>query len=230
MAFFDDFRLVKTKTGYSVKYKNEMLVRVSAKVIGELIRDYATQEFLMDLTSLVTIEKIDDKVTTKARQLEKLYTTRRRKYYKNKNLKRIAEKSPDFKHIIKAIKIIEVNKVTYKQFLDSQIEGLAFVNNGQGVFPKPSQLSNTGAEERLLIGMKDFVDNNDAQAIKRQKLTVSDKETPLMENPNFVSAYDKIRSQTASLKEAYFVNDCMLHRNGKVTQLIKGYISQLEEA
>ena len=228
MAFFDNFKLVRTKTGYAVKYKGETLARFNPKTFASIIKDHATKNLLKELTSMVEITDVDASLTVKAKQLEKLYTARRKKFYRNKNLKHITEKSSDFKHFVKAIEIINSHKVSYKQFLDAQIKGLAFVNDGKGVFPKPSQLSSAGAEERLLNSMQEYESENNEEVIVRRKLTYSDKETPLMENPSFVAAFNKIRNGNATLKDAYFVYDCMLYRNGKVTKMVREYVENLE--
>lgn len=228
MEFFEYFKLIKTQTGYSVKYKNETLLRVNPIVMGGIIRDYATQNFIQQISLLLDVKGINEDVKKRAKQLEKLYTNKRKQFYKNKNLKHITEKTKDFMHFVKAIAIIDSMGVTYKQFLDAQIGGLAFVNNGNGVFPKPSQLQGANAEERMLQALKSTGEENSISSVKRISMTYEDKNTPLMENPRFVAAFNKIeKTKNASLKEALFVADCMLQRNGRVTDLVRQYIYKI---
>lgn len=232
MAFFDNFKLLKKKKNYSVQYKEKTLALVNAEVIGTVIKDYATKKFLKEIANIakdtMAIREDDIELQTKAMSLEKFYTGERRKHRRNKNIKGVGVQTKEFKSFVVAIKIINRHNTNYKIFLKAQLEGLKFVNNGKGTFPKPAQLSTVAAEERLIDYLHEHSMQNDVENFDRLELNYTDKNTGLMENPRFASRHKKLKDGTASLQDAYFMHDCMKFKRGEVHSMITDYIEKLE--
>ena len=228
MAFFDNFKLIRKQKSYSITYKKRSFINVKGEVLGVIIRDYATKKFLKDLSGLNKDSNIDTELLSRAMVLGKAYIDRKKKFFRNKKLNTIDPKSKEFQSIIKASKIMDKHRVAPKFYIDAQVDGLKFLNDGQGGFPTVSQLCTSGAEDRLVKAMYENGLNDEEQEVVKIKLSRDDKETPLMENPTFIEYYESIEQNTASLREAYYVHDCMLARKGRVTTLITDYINSKE--
>jgi len=229
---FSYFKIKKSKKGdkISLYYKRHLFITVGIDVLLNVMSDYATKDYLTKIVNIGRVAKIkpiDDKTIRKARQLERAYTTRRRKYRGNRNIKNISHKSNEFKNFIKAIQYIEAHGVNYKVFLDAQIDGLSFLNDGSGIFPSTSQLSTSKAEDRLLDYISYDTESNDPSTVKRLELSYSDKTTPLNENPTYQARYKDMKKGTAKLQHAYFVYDCQVAMKGFATDFVADYIEDL---
>ena len=230
MAFFDNLKLIRKKTQYSITYKDKLLLSVKPEVLGLIIKDYSTQKFLKELSKLIKSKDIDNEFISEGMLLVSAYTTRKKRYYRNTKITKIKNSDKEFLHFIKASKLIKKHQVSPKLFLDAQIKGMAFLNEGAGIFPKPSQLATSGAEDRLIQHMaNEGLTDTGETAINRIKITRDDKETALMENPKFVEYYEKMEDGSANLVEAYFIHDCMLARKGRVTKMVDEYIEKLKD-
>lgn len=91
------------------------------------------------------INDVSSQVNFEAEQLIKVYIDRARKFYK-RPVTFITPKSKNYKHFINALEIIKRHDVSYKDYIESQIDGLNFTKK----FPTPNQLTTEGAEVRLL--------------------------------------------------------------------------------
>lgn len=229
MAFFDNFKVIKKKTQYSLMYKDNLLASIKPSVLGQLVKDYATKKFLKELAGLAPTKDIDSDIKNRALVLSRIYTEKKRNYHKNKNIRMIDSNSKEFAKFVKAVGIINRHKVTPKFFLNSQIKGLGFVNGGNGVFPSPAQLCSASAEDRLIKIMHEDGLCDGPSDFSRIELSYSDKNTPLMENPKFVAIYEKIKDESATRREAAYIEDCMIARNGRVTKTVRDYIEKFED-
>lgn len=235
MGFFDRFKLVRTKKQdkVSVKYGTKTLAVVYLGTLAQLVTDTCTERFrkmIIESEAGVEFDERQDKVTRIAMRLAKVYTASKRKWYKNKKVLPINSNGFEFTHFKKAARIILTHKVTEKEFMEAQIKGLEFVNDGVGTFPKPSMLATVGAEDRLLSHMPQKDD--DGVIIKKKEkeifLTKYDYETPLMENPRFVEHYEKLTEGTADLPAANYLKKCMIARKGRASKKIEEYIEKLK--
>lgn len=226
MDFFENFKLVRKKDNFAVKYKNRTVVLLNKAVFKSILLDNITQGFKKEL-GLVEASLIKGSPNeSKALQLEKTYTIARRKYFKNKKIRNYTPKDKEFIFFVKAITIIQRHNSNNRAFIDAQVEGLSFAKT----FPKPNQLATMAAEERLVKYTHEGKVRNDVEHIERIKLSYDDKNTPLMENPRFVAAWKKLEADKATLQEAYFIEDCMISRKeGKVTKKVTDYINAMEK-
>ena len=229
MGFFSDFTLIKNKRGYVVRYGGDPLMQIYSKSFVQVFKDYASQKFINDMVPLSTNERKDDVSKDVASKLEKYYTIRKRDYYGNKKIKRIEHTSTDYAHFLKASQIVRNHEVSVKDFLDAQMAGLSFVNDGEGTFPKPAQLSSSGSEDRLVVYISDKTSDKKPKEEKRLELTRYDRENELKSNPKFMDRYEKVKNNKATLQDAYFVHDCMIVRKDYATPMVNKYIEKLEK-
>lgn len=220
----EDFKIKKGKEKFSITYHSKVLMTVNPVVVQNIILDFASKKFLAVILENIS-KPIKDSQTIMAIQLAKAYITRKQKFYGSKKLSLIDKRSKDFKHMVKAVEFIERHETNYNTFLEAQIQGLGFVNNGAGVFPKVSQLSSSSAEERLIAHL--FEDSSGSKTI-RVALTHFDKTNNLKSNPKYQDYYRKMKNNTASLKEAYFVHDCQIVRKEYATDYVLDFIEELE--
>ena len=158
----------------------------------------------------------------KAIQLSRLYAKRRKKFYKHSTLKSYPTTGKDFKHFIDAVDIIIQNGTTIKIFLNAQIEGLKFAQDGNGIFPKENHLSSSGAENRLL----DYIQSKDLENIE---LTDEEKTKPLQQNELYKKRFTKVQKKTASLFEALYVQECQYARTEAAQNFVINYIKKLRK-
>jgi len=227
MGFFDKFKLVKQKSGYVVRYCDKTFITIRPEILKHIIKDHVSKKFVTELAGFVKPQDVSKKINISAKRLLSLYNKSRKKYFKNKNISDIKIDSKDFTYFLRASSIIKQHGTTNEVFLKSQLDGLSFINEGQGQFPKPNQLATSKAEDRLVDSLYNQSLDNDPN--NRIELKKEDRETELMKNPKFVSIYNKMEKNKASLREANFVHDCMLARKGSVTSFVTDYIDELEE-
>jgi hypothetical protein len=130
------------------------------------------------------VDDIKEEQIFKAERLVAIYNTRLVEHYK-RPAPRIEPNSKNFHHFVKALEIIERHEVSYKVFIDSQIEGLSFAK----VFPKPNQLVSENSETRLLDYLKkvDVGGTDESRADLKKELKLLTK---------------KIKEYDATMKEA----------------------------
>lgn len=164
-------------------------------------------------------------VEKKACKLAKQYISQKRKFYKRgkNSFKPIERKSDQFKnHFVPAAQMIIEHGVKIKTFLNAQVDGLNFVNDGIGTFPKPNQLSTDSAESRLMeyIRKQNFDDVH-------VELSEKDKNTVLQDNRLYCARYKKFNEDKATLKEALYIRECQLCRLDEVEEKIEIYLKTL---
>ena len=227
---FSKFKLIKSSKDspkfYKLKYGSHVLALIDKKVLASICVHWMSSDFLKTLGIHELMRSSGSlNVENKAMQLEKAYTSQRRKFMRNKRIKGYTEKDKEFKHFTIASEIIERNQCNNIDFLKAQVEGLRFTKT----FPKPTHLSTRAAEDRLI----DYLfkrGGGDVVEINRLPLIPADRSTPLMENHRFTVRWDKLEQDKATLEDAYFIHDCMMARKeGLVTDRVKNYIKKLEE-
>lgn len=164
----------------------------------------------------------DPKRIKKALQLSRRWAKMKKEFYKQKTLRLPSQNGKDFKHFLLAVDIINNNETTIKKFLKAQIEGLKFINEGNGAFPKPNHLSTSGAETRLL----DYIRNRELENVE---LTDEEKAKPLQHNKLYKKRYDKVKGKTASLLEALYVQECQYVRKDAAQTFVIDYIESLRK-
>lgn len=229
LALFNDLKLGKDKRGnVKILYLGKALLVLNVNVAFEIFKDYSTKAFLRKVAKLVAPEAVTDDSMSKAIIIESAYTKLKRKFYKRNNIKNIVKTTTEFRYFIKVAEIIEEYDVTPLQYLEAQVNGLSFADNGKGTFPKPNQLANDNAVTRLLDFQRDDEVVNGENFIP-EKLTYDDKNTPVMENPRFVRNYKRVQDDTATLKEATFCHDVMMVVRSKSSRLVVDYIDSFSE-
>lgn len=166
--------------------------------------------------------KEDPKRLKKALQLSRRWAKMKKEFYKQKTLRLPSQNGKDFKHFLLAVDIINSNGTTIKKFLKAQIEGLKFINEGNGAFPKPNHLSTSGAETRLL----DYIRIKELENVE---LTDEEKRKPLQQNKLYKKRYDKVKSKTATLLEALYVQECQYVRKDAAQTFVIDYIESLRK-
>lgn len=169
-----------------------------------------------------TVKKEDPKRLKKAIQLSKRWAKQKKEFYKQKTVKVPSQTGKEFKHFLLAVDIINDNETTIKKYLKAQVQGLKFLNDGNGAFPKPNHLSTPGAETRLL-------DFNREIGLEKIELTGEEKSTPLKYNRTYKKRYDKVKAKTASLLEALYVQECQYERTDAAQEFVINYIEELRK-
>ena len=158
-------------------------------------------------------------------QFAKFYVNKMREKPRWKNAPFFVEEDKEFKHFVKAVEMIERHNVSFDDFLQAQIDGLDFANNGQGAWPTPSQLSTRNAETRLL----QFLEKGEQQKKGKWVVTKKDKETELTKNERYLYARSRVEQCVASLEETLFVRDLQQARRGKIEFYVKEYLDVLQD-
>jgi hypothetical protein len=158
--------------------------------------------------------------------LIKTYMTMRATYYgQSKSVISVSKSSKEYGHFVKALRIIENLETTPEIYINAQIDGLKFLSELDGKkhhFPSPTQLCTAKAEERLFEYL-----NKSKVAKPKIVLNDKDKYTPALQNNKFVIYRNKMKEGKASLEEACYLEAVLLHRKGKVPNIITDYINKL---
>lgn len=202
-------------------YNNKKLAVFSRKVLTGLLADLSLDE---DTTA-----PIDEKDIEKtAFRLMKFYTSQKSKFFGGRPVKPISPSDrKNYTHFIKAAEMLITQGVTYKDFLASQIQGLSFINQGEGQFPKINQLATEGAETRLL----DFLREKDlgGDPDRDVNLSTDDLKQDLSNNPKYKKALKAIRAGSANLNEARYVAKCQKKHKGTVHPEVQATVNFLKE-
>jgi len=221
-----DLSCIDARDKLIIKFKGKSLATVSKSTLEQLCKEALGQDIVISNT---------DK---KALQLGSDYNKLRKQYYKNKvrNIN-FNTSHRDFKHLLGALEIIEKLETTNLKFLKSQIKGLEFVNGNQGIFPKVSQLSTTGAEERIISYLEDIgefrhstFEDSDLTIVNGEvTINENDRKTALKHNKKYMHLLRKLKKNEASLNEARYLKLCRKARKGSVGPIISEYIKKLKE-
>jgi len=212
-----------------VNYNGSPFIKVIREVLSDFLSDLAfNTDFKVSVEKKKKKKKkkkekmVNKKKITKAIQLTKHYANMRNRHYKIKNARVVSPNSVDFKHFLKAVNIITINKTKIKIFMKAQISGLSFVDSGIGVFPKINQLSTVNAEQRLLDYLK-------RQKLSSVELTDYERQIDLQENKKYKKYYRLLKSGDASLLEALYIQECQLARTDNVQDMVTDYIKMLKK-
>jgi len=161
-------------------------------------------------------------LSIKTVQLSKAYATEKKAHFKRPGkIQRITSKDREFKHLKKAIPIIERHKVTYKKYIKAQVWGLKWTNDGKGQFPTPSMLGTEAAETRLMEFIKD------GNSVQYKLTSKKERETPLTDNHTYQAYAKKVKDQIATLDETLYVQELQLARKGLVRDWVKDHLKKV---
>lgn len=234
---FSKLTLGVHKKEYVLRYDSEILLRIKKDVLLKMLGDLGigspepeqspginSKTVAAQLSKILKTDVSDYDVRVWAKQFARAYGVAKQKYYRSKNVfVEVSPRSKDYGHILRAVKICKTHKVTYKKFLQAQLDGLKFINNGRGIFPPLSNLSTDSAENRLL----EFISNGSTSV--DIKLSDEDKHLPLAKNLKYQTAIFKIGDNRASLKEAKYAAEVQRFKRGKVSEKIEKYIESFDE-
>lgn len=210
-----------------VMYDGEPLARLNKKVLSKLMGDLDLQPKESEAEEpKQAFSEMDTKIA--AQQLAKAYAKAKKSYYRSRAVKEIQPGQKDFKHFVEAARLCQLHGVTYRKFLKSQVEGLKFLNDGKGTFPKPNHLSTEQAETRLLEYLREGVTGKDDEVVK-VSLSAEEKKMPLSKNTRYKGRLYKVRDGVATLKEAVYVRELQLLKRSKVNDEVEEYIAKLTQ-
>lgn len=240
-----DFKFKKSKTGkLSVFYKNKQLLVFSEKVLFQAILDSAPSYFLKSLVESSNLKPKNSEVDQKIKKFASVYVFEKLKYFKktvdNLNNKEVIDTTEkllsdkkNIKYFEEAIEIMNQAGVTnISQFIKAQIDGLKFVNDGQGVFPKPSQLASENALTRLFEFNSSIKKDEKNEKPARywyfdEKI---DGDISLNNNTKYQEAIKKIKNGTADLNATLYAKKCYSRRrDGKTYFLIEDHLAKISE-
>ena len=219
---------VKELNAYlNVLYGGVSLVKVNKATLKVFLSDLGPGKKVLVTREKVTKKRkprvvVNNETRINAKQLVRAYTETKRKFFHSKAVNSVSTNSPDFKYFMEAVKIVNRHGVTYKKFLKAQIQGLSFISDGRGAFPKPSQLSTEAAEVRLL----EYIRKHDETTVPVIKISNEERETHLMQNSKYLLSYDKIKDKTATQAEAVYVQELQQIRVGKVAKSVRKYLKR----
>lgn len=232
LALFD---IVEKEDKLTIRYGGRTLAEVKKLPLLQMIRDVNSKELKRRYFDDYEVEKVlkenrESPTISRALVFASEYQLTKRKFFGRGTIKEVSKTSKEFPDFVKAVELIKDLKTNGREFLDSQVSGLEFVNGNKGTFPKPNQLHGINAEDRFLNYKRSLeVKVSDRKSEKQIFINQKDRDTALMENPRFVQAYDRIKENSATLAEANFVKALMIERKGAngVTSLVKDYIKKL---
>lgn len=159
----------------------------------------------------------------KAKQFGRVFAKFKSAFYKNKKITDASVlTSNNLKHFIKAVELCERHKVTYKKFMESQVDGLKDVSNGRH-FPYVTQLHTDAAESRLLAYISKGSLGNLVE------LTYEDKQTPLDQNMKYLTRRERVKAKEASLVETQYVAELQKLRLGEVKGYVKKHLKKVRK-
>lgn len=197
------------------KYNDELLAVVKKSVLSKFLEGDKPKEI------------VKEKKPTGKKSVDsfiKHYQQAKDKFFGRKLPRTITEKSKEYKVFKEATELARELDINLKQYIQAQIKGLAFVDNGRGQFPKPTQLVGQNAIDRAL----DYLRQTE---VTESDIELSNIDTwkPLDENTKYQNVMKKIDNQTATLSEAYYAKKVQKHWNGKASMDVEVYIEIMEE-
>lgn len=239
-----DISIKRSSSGkIDIKYKGKSFIAMSDKVLFEFILDVAPMSFINDLKGFVQSEKSE--IPKGVHTLITAYSFKFLEYSGKKPSsvsdmkvkeyadRLIADKKTlnEFKKAILIMREYQI-KDCFK-FIDMQKEGLKFVNDGKGVFPKPNQLSTTNAISRILEFDATNLDKSENKKIDKPKQywffkEDIDGELGLNTNEKYNEALELIKEKRASMDCALYAKKCFAsRRDGKTYKPIEDYIKTI---
>lgn len=217
------FEIVEDSEKILIRYRGKSFVTVRRSALEQVIFDLSSKtlkKLFFDHFSNESIvkEKLNTSLISRALVLGQTYNKMKKDFYKNPSMKvlELKKTSKEFPHFLKAVELIKALETDQEKFLKAQIDGFKFLNNGAGIFPKPSQLHGIAAQDRYLDSKRTVEHKEDREIYLNQ----TDRDTPLMENPRFVEKFDKVRNKTSTYQETIYVKKVQLTRTGKNTKAV----------
>ncbi len=233
MAFAKPLRIASRGRFLVLSYGSGVLAKISKASLQMLVADLNEDGVRLEKDARKPSKRIAVVVKkpeptdreVRAGQLVRAYREAKRKHYKRKVVQEISATDAVFKFFLKAIDIIDRHDVPYKTYLQAQVLGLKFLNNGRGKFPEPSMLATDGAETRLL----EYLSSDRSVTGEELEVAVSSEErnTPLSENSRYRAGRQKIKDRLATLHEALYVRTLQQLRRGEVDADVEKYIARL---
>jgi len=224
---FKDLKLVSKKETFVINYKSSTFISVRKKTLAHFFKDVATKSFFNKFLEMKKEQVVPSEVDMEAHQLLNYYNAQKKIFYKGMRVTGVSENKAEFQYFIKAVDYIKNFGLTHKQFLDSQIEGFAFVNNGKGKFPDPKQLANDKTEDRILEYVQK---HNVSKKSSRPKMFLSDKEkqTDLRDNPKFWGIWLRFKAEDdITIEEACYLDLCIRNNRGEPHKGVNKLIEKL---
>ena len=225
MFKFENFKVKESRGSIVISYNDATLASIKRETIEQVFKDF--------LSINNTVSALDKKALI----LVKDYNKFKKSFYKNRvRVINYTSKNNLFIHFKEAVNIIDLLETTNTKFLKAQIDGLKFINNGMGTFPKPNQLSTEKAEERTIGYLEkigEIIPNNLENDLtgENEKVTISsyEKNTPLTKNVRYKKLLKKLRENKATLSEARYLKLCRKERKGDVGSEIRNYLMKLKK-
>jgi len=216
----------KASGDFEVQLLGQTLVTVSKLRLLKLLSLYLTKEDLKTIHRLTEGDGSIDTQDIRIQELVRVYFSHKRAFFGNRKLSisDVKRGSAHYKAFSKALEIIDTNAVSYEQFMQAQVEGLAFAN----VFPKPSQLCTEDAETRLL---QSVATPKSKKEVRLVRLSPDDYNLALSKNAKFQGVYGRfVKNESLSLEELIYCRDVIVARGKNVPDSISQQIEKLKEA
>jgi hypothetical protein len=148
----------------------------------------------------------------------RVYNTERAKYYKADLTEHtlLSERDKNFKKVVLAIQLCDKHKISYLDFIKSQMEGLSFLSVERGgSFPTINHLCTWGAEERILRSR--IYAKVKANILPQIKLG-EDANIPLSKNTKFRSLFTVFKNDNnyLELPDLCYLEACIQARNKEI--------------
>ena len=215
MGFFDDLKLKKDGNGnLKVTYNAKPFININVQRVHEIISDYATKKFLNKVFKLKIEAPHNQQELLDAEKMHKTYVAKKKKFYKRSNISNVGNR--DFNYLIEAVKIANSFDVSFSEFIDAQIEGLAFCKG----FPTPKQLTGDNAEKRLL----DYISSktNTVKTISSDYEVGSDRYRKL--NKEFKDDYEM------EIEEMEFLIEYHRRNHNQIPNSLTTYLEELRNS
>lgn len=171
-------------------------------------------------------QEADADLAANALQLARCYSKLKKTFYHTAAVKEILPGEKAFGYFLDAVRLLKQHKVNYRKFLKAQIHGLSWMNNGKGMFPRPSHLTGEGAETRLLEYLKDTVTDSHDDVVS-VSISPEDRRTQLQDNRRYVALAHKVKDRIADLEETVYVRELQAIRLGKVKPWVESHLERL---
>ena len=156
----------------------------------------------------------------KAKQFLKYYV----KKYKENTKRRVTPNFEDkktFNYFVKAVELIKKHDVSFKVFLDAQIDGLSFVKENN-FFPKPCNLCTPESENRLI----DYLEKKTKVQKVEEGFSIHDID--LENNDKYKSCLKLIKKKMAGLDQTEYVYFLQLACLESVDDFVTEYYKSFE--
>lgn len=245
----DDLAFSRSSGKVHLKYKGKQLAVIAENVLFQLLLDSAPTSFLKDLAKVAGVEQQAPQHSEAVIKFATVYSFERlrgsgksptglsdesvlalaRKYLADKKI------VADFKKALLIMRDAQMKDIS--QFIQAQVEGLKFVNEGKGTFPTPNQLTTANALNRAFNFTADAMVKIVDDTNKKEKPANywffnhhTDGQLTLKKNEKYLEVIDKIDNGTATLTECVYAQKCFsARRDGKSYAKIDDYIKKISK-